>query len=76
MLREKGMVSQIVPDLQGRIRPNFRNMKHLKRLARENHVQLTRMITSYVDQENSSKSLCLLVGENGKLIVADYSKGE
>jgi putative NADH-flavin reductase len=76
MLREKGMVSQIVPDLQGRIRPNFRNMKHLKRLARENHVQLTHMITSYVDQENSSKSLCLLVGENGKLIVADYSKGE
>jgi hypothetical protein len=74
VLREKGMVSQIIPDLQGRIRPDFKNMKQLKRMARENHIQLTHMMTSYVDQENSSKSLCLIVGENGKLIVADYSK--
>eukprot|EP00545_Synedropsis_sp_CCMP1620_P003336 CAMPEP_0119014844 /NCGR_PEP_ID=MMETSP1176-20130426/10419_1 /TAXON_ID=265551 /ORGANISM="Synedropsis recta cf, Strain CCMP1620" /LENGTH=261 /DNA_ID=CAMNT_0006968089 /DNA_START=50 /DNA_END=833 /DNA_ORIENTATION=- len=71
-LREKGEKSQIVPDAQGRIRPKFREMKELKREARKNRVQLTHMITSYLDQENSKKSLCLIMGENGKLIVQPH----
>ena len=68
-LREKGLTSQIVPDAEGRIRPKFEDMKVLKREARKNKVQLTHMITSYLDKENSKQSLCLIMGENGKLIV-------
>ena len=71
-LREKGLTSQIVPDAEGRIRPKFEDMKVLKREARKNKVQLTHMITSYLDQENSKKSLCLIMGENGKLIVQPH----
>ena len=74
-LREKGLKSQIVPDAQGRIRPKFKEMKDLKRRARQNGVQLTHLITSYLDQENSKKSLCLIVGENGKLIVQPHMMG-
>jgi hypothetical protein len=72
VLREKGLVSQIIPDAQGRIRPKFKEMKDLKREARKNRILLTHMITSYLDQENSRKSLCLIMGENGKLIVQPH----
>lgn len=72
LLREKGEKSQIVPDAQGRIRPKFKDMKELKREARKSGVQLTHMITSYLDQETSKKSLCLIMGENGKLIVQPH----
>ncbi|KAI2491201.1 NmrA-like family [Fragilaria crotonensis] len=74
-LREKGLKSQIIPDAEGRIRPKFKAMKGLKRMARENRVQLTHLITSYLDQEKSKKSLCLIVGENGKLIVQPHMMG-
>ena len=72
VLREKGLVSQIIPDSQGRIRPKFKEMKELKREARKNRILLTHMITSYLDQANSRKSLCLIMGENGKLIVQPH----
>jgi len=68
-LRDKGLKSQLVPDSQGRIHPKFKDMKELKREAQKNKVQLTHMITSYLDKENSKQSLCLIMGENGKLIV-------
>jgi hypothetical protein len=71
-LRKKGEKSQIVPDAQGRIRPKFKEMKELNREARNKGVQLTHMITSYLDQETSKKSLCLIMGENGRLIVQPH----
>ena len=71
-LRKRGLKSQIVPDAQGRIQPKFRKMKPLKRQARLDRVQLTHMITSYLDQEKSKKCLCLIMGENGKLIVQPH----
>lgn len=72
LLRQKGLKSQIVPDAHGRIQPKFTAMKDLKRDARRSNVQLTHMITSYLDQENSKKSLCLIMGPNGKLIVQPH----
>lgn len=72
LLRQKGLKSQIVPDAHGRIQPKFSSMKELKRNARRSNVQLTHMITSYLDQENSKKSLCLIMGPNGKLIVQPH----
>eukprot|EP00547_Thalassionema_nitzschioides_P016594 CAMPEP_0194248598 /NCGR_PEP_ID=MMETSP0158-20130606/18708_1 /TAXON_ID=33649 /ORGANISM="Thalassionema nitzschioides, Strain L26-B" /LENGTH=235 /DNA_ID=CAMNT_0038984939 /DNA_START=87 /DNA_END=791 /DNA_ORIENTATION=+ len=65
-LRLKGMKSQIIPDSEGRVHPEFRRMKEVKKMAREQKVQLTHMITSFLDEEISKKSLCLIVGENGK----------
>lgn len=73
-LRDKGLKSQLVPDQHGRIRPKFTAMMELKKMARQNGVQLTHLITSYLDQENSKKSLCLIVGENGKLIVQPHMR--
>jgi len=71
-LRNKGLKSQIVPDPQGRIQPKFRKMKPIKREARKCRIRLTHMITSYLDQEKSKKCLCLIMGENGKLIVQPH----
>ena len=68
-LRQKGLKSQIVPDSEGNIHPKFETMQEIKKEARKKRVILTHMITSYLDQETSKKSLCLIVGENGKLIV-------
>jgi hypothetical protein len=61
VLREKGLKSQIVPKRDGTIQPKFEGIQHLKELARERNVQLTHMITSYVDQVRMSVPLlCLL----------------
>ena len=75
-LKEKGLKSQIVPRRDGTITPTFEGMKALKEAAREQNVQLTHMITSYLDQEHSKKSLCLIVGENGNLIVQSHTPEE
>jgi putative NADH-flavin reductase len=56
ILREKGLKSQIVPKRDGTIQPKFEGMQRLKDLARKRNVQLTYMITSYVDQVRISMS--------------------
>lgn len=76
LLREKGLKSQIVPRRDGTITPKFEGMQALKEAAEKLNVQLTHMITSYVDQENSKKSLCLIVGENGNLLVNSHFPDE
>lgn len=68
-LRDSGDKSQIVPNQDGLVKPDFSAMKAIKKEAKTRKVQLTHMITSYLDQEQSKKSLCLLVGENGRLII-------
>jgi hypothetical protein len=65
--------SQIVPDSSGLIHPQFHGMKEIQKEAQKFGISLTHMLTSYFDQEKSKKSLCLIVGENGKLIVQDNS---
>ena len=72
VLRQKGLKSQIVPSKNGILTPNFEGMKSLKRAAKERNVMLTHMVTSYLDQEHSKKSLCLIVGENGHLHVHSH----
>jgi len=73
LLRASGYKSQIVPDTMGRIEPPmFTTMQTVKKLAKSKNVRLTHMITSYLDEEQSKKSLCLIVGENGKLLVQPH----
>lgn len=71
-LRRGGMKSQILPDSKGCVHPEFRRMKEVKKMAQEHKVQLTHMITSFLDEEKSKKSLCLIVGGNGKVIVCNH----
>jgi len=68
-LKEKNIKSQIKPDNHGIIWPQFSGMKDIKQKARKKNVMLTHMLTSYIDQEKSKMSLCLIVGENGSLIL-------
>lgn len=75
-LRQKGLKSQIVPDIHGRVQPKFEAMQNIKKEAKRLKVILTHMITSYLDQQTSQKSLCLIAGENGKLIIQPYIKDE
>lgn len=49
-LRQKGLKSQIIPKRDGTVQPTFEGMQTLKESARKRNVQLTHMITSYVDQ--------------------------
>jgi hypothetical protein len=60
LLREKGLKSKIVPKRDGTIQPKFEGMQRLKELALERNVQLTHMITSYVDQVRMSMPFCVL----------------
>jgi len=73
LLRASGYKSQIVPDVKGHLEPpQFENMQTVKKMAKSSNIKLTHMITSYLDEEKSKKSLCLIVGENGKLIVQPH----
>ena len=73
-LKERNIKSQIMPDQHGIIWPQFKGMKEIKRFARKQKVMLTHMLTSYIDQEKSKKSLCLIVGGNGTLIVQPHMR--
>jgi hypothetical protein len=70
-LVETNKKSQIVPDSHGIIHPKFEGMRNLRQLARQNNVLLTHMLTSYVDQEHSKKSVALIMSERGKLVVSE-----
>jgi hypothetical protein len=70
-LRERKEKSQIVPDAEGKVTPKFRGMKNVRKLAKGLGIRTTHMITSYLDQEASRKSICLIQGE-GDLIVAPH----
>lgn len=74
LLKQQSKKSQLVPDKTGKIHPQFRGMREIQKEAKKAHVQLTHMLTSYLDQAQSKKSLCLIVGENGKLLVQDNSE--
>mmetsp|Transcript_23479 Transcript_23479/g.54556 ORF Transcript_23479/g.54556 Transcript_23479/m.54556 type:complete len:300 (+) Transcript_23479:161-1060(+) len=64
--------SQLVPDKLGRIQPDFTKMKPIQNEARLMNINLTHMITSYLDQEKSKRSLCVIRGQNGTLIVQTH----
>lgn len=71
-LRNRGRKSQIVPTADGRIFPNFDGMQAIDAQAKAAGIQMTHMFTSYLEQDDSKKSLILLRGENGKIISQPY----
>jgi hypothetical protein len=68
----KGQKSQLVPTADGRIFPRFEGMATIAQLAKDWNIQITHMMTSYMDEEDQKKSLILLRGPNGRLVVNEY----
>lgn len=67
-LRARGRKSQIMPTVEGMIYPCFEGMDSIDKLAKGLGIQLTHMLTSYLDEPEAKKSLILIRGENGKII--------
>jgi len=72
----RGRKSQLVPTRDGRIFPTFEGMNNIDLSAKEWGVQITHMMTSYLDEENEKKSLILIRGENGRIIVQPYIQND
>ena len=71
-LKLRGRKSQLVPTRDGRIFPRFNGMENIDKMAKEWKVQITHMMTSYLDEEESKKSLILIRGENNRIIVQPF----
>lgn len=72
MLKLRGKKSQLVPTKDGRIFPRFDGMAAIDAYAKERGVQLTHMMTSYLDEPDKKRSLILIRGENGRIIVQPF----
>ena len=68
-LTTKGLKSQVVGYGKG-TKSQFEGMKEAKKYAESLNIQVIHMITSYLDQENSKKSICMIAHSKGDLVVA------
>jgi hypothetical protein len=71
-LRGRNRKSQIMPTEDGRIYPKFEGMEGIIVRAKPLGVQITNMMTSYLDEPDTKKYLILIRGENGKIITQPY----
>lgn len=71
-LKLRGKKSQLVPTKDGRIFPRFDGMAGIDAFAKERGVQITHMMTSYFDEPEQKRSLILIRGENGRIIVQPF----
>jgi len=71
-LRLRGRKSQLMPTVDGKIYPNFEGMDSIQAMAKQKGVQITHMMTSYLDDEEHKRSLILIRSENGKIISQPY----
>jgi len=68
--------SQLVPTVDGKIYPRFEGMKAIDQQAKEMKVQITHMMTSYLDDGNDNrKSVILIRGDTGRIIVQPHIVG-
>jgi hypothetical protein len=71
-LKMRGRKSQLIPTKDGRIFPRFDGKKNIDKLAKEFGVQMTHMMTSYLDEDDQKKSLILIRGDTGRIVVQPY----
>lgn len=64
--------SQLVPDVDGKIYPKFEGMAAVDKMAKELKMQLTHMFTSYLDEKDRKKSLILIRGHTGRIVVQPH----
>jgi len=68
--------SQLVPTVEGKIYPRFEGMKGIDGKAKEWKVQITHMMTSYLDNgEENRKGVILIRGDTGRIIVQPHIVG-
>ncbi|VEU40396.1 unnamed protein product [Pseudo-nitzschia multistriata] len=68
--------SQLVPTTEGKIYPRFEGKKPIDDKAKEWKVQITHMMTSYMDDgPNKRKSLILIRGDTGRILVQPHIVG-
>lgn len=73
----RNRVSQLVPTVEGKIYPRFEGKKPIDKLAKKWKVQITHMMTSYLDDgADNRKSLILIRGDTGRIIVQPHLAGE
>lgn len=68
-LKRKGQRSQVEPDKYGRIFPSFEGKERVGARAKLLGVSLSHMMNSYWDESGARKTLVLLRGPQGKVIV-------
>lgn len=71
-LKTRGRKSQLVPTRDGRIFPRFDGMNNIDKMAKKWGVQITHMMTSFLDEDDQKKSLILIRGDTGRIIVQPY----
>jgi len=72
-LMSRNRVSQLVPTVDGKIYPRFEGKKTIDKKAKEWKVQITHMMTSYLDDgKDNRKSLILIRGDTGRIIVQPH----
>ena len=64
--------SQLVPTSDGKIYPRFDGMLKIDKMAKEWKVQITHMMTSYLDEDEQKKSLILIRGDTGRIVVQPH----
>lgn len=64
--------SQLKPTKDGKIYPKFDGMYKIDTLAKESKVQITHMMTSFLDEDESKKSLILIRGDTGRIVVQPH----
>jgi len=64
--------SQLVPTKDGKIYPRFEGMLKIDQMAKEWKVQITHMMTSYLDEVDQKKSLILIRGDTGRIVVQPH----
>lgn len=71
-LKQRGKKSQLVPTKDGRIFPRFDGMAGIDAYGKERGVQITHMMTSYFDEPEQKRSVILIRGDNGRVIVQPF----
>jgi NmrA-like family len=71
-LKARGRKSQLVPTRDGRIFPRFDGKARIDKMGKENGIQITHMMTSYLDEDDQKKSLILIRGDTGRIIVQPF----
>mmetsp|Transcript_21882 Transcript_21882/g.51608 ORF Transcript_21882/g.51608 Transcript_21882/m.51608 type:complete len:278 (+) Transcript_21882:173-1006(+) len=71
-LKSRGRKSQLVPTRDGRIFPRFDGKARIDKMGKDNGIQITHMMTSYLDEDDQKKSLILIRGDTGRIIVQPF----
>jgi NAD(P)-dependent dehydrogenase (short-subunit alcohol dehydrogenase family) len=71
-LRLRKRKSQLMPTVDGRIFPKFDGMLAVDEMGKVFGVQITHMMTSYLDDGTTKKSLILIRGGNGKILTQSH----